>query len=588
MEKEQLFDEAFKIISVNKNKANSLRQFLLKNNKYDNNKNKIIQYLGEFEYDLKTIYNILRELKISNHNNKDKIKENRKEEKNEIERDINKKNRKENLILKNEFDNFENNFEGINKTYSMTTSQIGYNQNYDNNINDYYINSFPRREYDKRLPRSISCKSYIGNWNSSYKDFEFLLNDVNNLNNNKNDLKYKNNIDNRFTNNILSNNEYINNKYNNQNRVNNNVSKDKTLKLNFDYDSYLTDYSLNRTNKNNLNDSKNNGLNNSKRNLNSLDLNNDNYLNNNLNNNIRDNDNNYNNKINLSFKNNNNINNNSNNKFSNENDNNMKNNIISNNIKNGEIKKNDENNNIFTFSEPKNENKSYKNNYDITFNPNNKQSNKDLNLFDKDNNIINNFNNMDSINNNSKEDEERSKNNINKYNNDLNQYNNINDYRNLNQNMNNKYINNKSNNNNINNLINDDIENDDDNLERQKNEIIKSIVSEIFQDKKKLDYLKYNLGDDIGQKLLKKNISVEELYKVAELLNNYQLYYKDSINHKNIIKKKFNQPSDKILLKESLNNKRYNYREYPRGWNSTKDYFVNNGSTFIKGNRRKK
>ena len=57
----------------------------------------------------------------------------------------------------------------------MTTSQIGYNQNYDNNINDYYINSFPRREYDKKLSRSISCKSYIGNWNSSYKDLHDMI-----------------------------------------------------------------------------------------------------------------------------------------------------------------------------------------------------------------------------------------------------------------------------------------------------------------------------------------------------------------------------------------------------------------------------
>ena len=52
--------------------------------------------------------------------------------------------------------------------------------------------------------------------------------------------------------------------------------------------------------------------------------------------------------------------------------------------------------------------------------------------------------------------------------------------------------------------------------------------------------------------------------------------------------KKYNQPADKILLKEALDDKRYNYREYPRGWSSTKDFFVNNGSMFLKDYRKKK
>ena len=65
---ESQFDEAFKIISTNKSKANSLRQSLLKNNNYNCNQNmQIIQYLGEFEYDLKSLYDILRELKLSYH-----------------------------------------------------------------------------------------------------------------------------------------------------------------------------------------------------------------------------------------------------------------------------------------------------------------------------------------------------------------------------------------------------------------------------------------------------------------------------------------------------------------------------------------
>ena len=130
-------------------------------------------------------------------------------------------------------------------------------------------------------------------------------------------------------------------------------------------------------------------------------------------------------------------------------------------------------------------------------------------------------------------------------------------------------------------------ENDDD-LEEQKKEIIKSIISEIFQDTNKLDLLKRELGDDIGEKLLSGNISEEKLYNVAEILNNYQLNNNKNINSKKnkyFKIKKYNQPHDKILLKESLDNKRYNYREFPRGWNSTKDYFVNNGSTYTNKNR---
>ena len=602
---ESMFDEAFKIISMNKNKANSLRQFLLKNSKYDTDENKVIQYLGEFEYDLKTLYNILRDLKISYHNKNGEMKENIEEKNNKNNKEINnhkknKQNKKEKLQLNNDYDNLGNNYEGISKTYSMTTNQIGNYQNYNNNdnLNDYFINSYPKRNYDKKIPRSMSCKSYIGNWNSNYKGFEFLDNDINNnIFNNKKYLENKNYNDDRFPNNILCNKKYLNNIYSNGN-----ISKDKTIKLNFDYDAYLTDYSLNRTNKNDISDSKNDNLNNSKRNLNISDLNNDNDLNKNLNNNNIDNQINKNSNI----DNNNNINNNTNINRGNDNiplynnGNLNKYDISQNDIMNYKRNEKDENNNIFTFSEPKNENKSIINNYDITFNPNNNKNINDLKRYNKENNLINNSNNKDNLNLNDynninidnkrnynyNKDDNRFSNILNKYNNDLNQYNNINN-EDIKHNINNKNINNISyNDNNINNIDNH-MESDDD-LEMQKNEIIKSVISEIFQDKKKLDYLKNNLGDDIGQKLLKRNISAEELYKVAEILNNYQLNNNDTKSHKNFKKKKFNQPSDKILLKESLNNKRYNYREYPRGWNSTKDYFVNNGTTFMKDDRRKK
>jgi hypothetical protein len=123
-------------------------------------------------------------------------------------------------------------------------------------------------------------------------------------------------------------------------------------------------------------------------------------------------------------------------------------------------------------------------------------------------------------------------------------------------------------------------------LERQKRDIIRNIITEICQDAKKLNLLKKELGDDIGEKLLSGKINEKELYKVVEILKKNQ---ENIMKRKKVIqKKKFNQPSDKILLREKLNNKRYNFREYPRGWSSTKDYFINNGTTYIRNKRFKK
>ena len=123
-------------------------------------------------------------------------------------------------------------------------------------------------------------------------------------------------------------------------------------------------------------------------------------------------------------------------------------------------------------------------------------------------------------------------------------------------------------------------------IEEQKKEIIKNIISEIFQDTTKLYFLKKELGEDIGEKLLSGNITEKELYKVVKELKKIQ---ENNLRKKKLFpKKKFNQPSDKILLKQKLSNKRYNFREFPRGWSSTKDYFINNGTPLIKDKRYKK
>ena len=66
LKKEEILEEAFKIINSNKSKALSLRNTIIELNQniYNNNLYfQIIQYLGEFEYDLKTLIELLQEFK---------------------------------------------------------------------------------------------------------------------------------------------------------------------------------------------------------------------------------------------------------------------------------------------------------------------------------------------------------------------------------------------------------------------------------------------------------------------------------------------------------------------------------------------
>ena len=65
---DSLFNEAFNIISTNKSKSNSLRQSLLQNLSYNEESNSnIIGFLGELEYDLNSLYDILKDLRFSFH-----------------------------------------------------------------------------------------------------------------------------------------------------------------------------------------------------------------------------------------------------------------------------------------------------------------------------------------------------------------------------------------------------------------------------------------------------------------------------------------------------------------------------------------
>ena len=466
--KDSIFDEAFKIISTNKLKANSLRQSLLQNNNHNDELNlKVIQYLGEIEYDLKSLHDILRDLKISyndipNNLIHSSFRNNRiKEEENEKQF--------------NDFDKINNKLKEPSKTYYITSNKFGNNSKKNNN-DDYYINSCPRPE----KYRNISFNSYDGNWNSNIIPF-YNNNKLNSNNNNKQDKEYERNI----------------------------IDKDlpfKTkFKLNFDYDTYLTDYSLNKTNRIEPNNNeRNSNYNDRGQNLNLSDLQNENNF---------------------------------------DNKNNSLNFVESKNY----IRKNKlENENIFTFGAPKN-NQNSNNDYIITFDPN-KYQNNNYNLYNKNQ-----------------------------------EYND----KNININQRNKYSYNDFINNKYNKNENNNIEEDKNDIEREKAKILDKIIPDVLKDKKKLLLLKSELGDNIEEKLLNGNINEEDLFKVVQILKKNQ----ELMNNKGkkfFKKKKYNQPNDKILLKESLKNKRYNYREFPRGWTSTKDFFVNNGSTSIKNKKGEK
>ena len=426
-----LFNEAFNIISTNKSKSNSLRQSLLQNLSYNEESNSnIIGFLGELEYDLNSLYDILKDLRFSFHDLHNNL----------IKSDS----------CANECINEEK--KTIGKTYSISTEKFGQNsQNNFSKINNYYINSPINKELNKSMQRSTSCKSYI-------------------LNNEENNHGKPNLIKNKL---IYRNNDF-------------GLSKGKSPKLNFDYDAYFTDYSLNKTSKNSLG-SYFDFLN---KNSNKLDK-----------------------SQNVNYE------------MSN------KENLDNNNKECREINNYTDyrNKNIFTFSEQKNKNSKEELNNNIIPKKKSNITNDDNNnaYFTDDNNL--NYPRTYVYQRRSKEEEE---------------------------------------------------------LEKQKKEIIKNIISDIFQDVKKLNLLKKELGDDIGEKLLSGKINEKELYKVVEILKKNQ---ENIMKRKKVIqKKKFNQPSDKILLREKLNNKRYNFREYPRGWSSTKDYFINNGTTYIRNKRFKK
>ena len=182
---DKLFLEAFNIITSNKSKANFVRQSLLQNLSYDNDSNsKVIGFLGELEFDLKSLYDIIKDIQLSQNET-------------------------------------QNNY--YSEPINEEKKEIG-NKNNFSKINSYYINSPINKDLNRTMQRSSSCNEFLFNNEEKSDNAKLIRNRYNYLNNLK------------------------------EREKNNNLSSSKALspKLNFDYDAYFTDYSLNKTSKNSL------------------------------------------------------------------------------------------------------------------------------------------------------------------------------------------------------------------------------------------------------------------------------------------------------------------------------------------------
>lgn len=520
-----MIEEALKIILINKSKAKSLRISLINDADSDNPFIlKIRRYLGEFEYDLKLLYDIINELNSLYYNDQNNLNDSitNDQDKSHISNNTDsrasiqnfKKNNsfkmlsryKKHLNLKDLDENEDSqlgNKKG-NKTYSLTINICDDRHNY---------NSKQRKKYGKKINKSNSCKAFIRR--NNLKKFDFLKDEnINKIIPNSYRIKNKKH-QHYLGNNFLNNFDIEDYLYNHKES-----SKENRLNNNHNHYTYMTDYSSNdRNNKPNLLNSNINKNRISLKNLNNICEHYNSLLNNGknqfINNNQIPNENNLENHINdiLTFRN-------------------------SNNFQSNSIPKLDLENI---------QNNNYNERDRLNYNLNNERNTYEINY-------SNNFNKNDYIN--IKNNEESERQNILR-----------NNYLKRNEIVSNL-------NNNIENNKNDIFE------ENKRNEIIQNIISILLQDTNKLNELKKYFGEEIGEKLLKGEVSQENLFKIVDILKAYQKNLKMNKNEKNLFrgsKKNYthfrNKLDDNILLKESLNNNGYFNKEYPIGFLSRKDYF---------------
>lgn len=129
---------------------------------------------------------------------------------------------------------------------------------------------------------------------------------------------------------------------------------------------------------------------------------------------------------------------------------------------------------------------------------------------------------------------------------------------------------------------------------------IEKLVQNALKDENIIKYLTIRMGDDFIEKLKQGDVTEEYLKQIEQYIENYNedemLMNNNKINSSNSLRKnykidskflpkrKFKDPKDnddynKMQLKKQITDPRYHFREYPRGWNSSKEYFDNNKSS---------
>ena len=131
---------------------------------------------------------------------------------------------------------------------------------------------------------------------------------------------------------------------------------------------------------------------------------------------------------------------------------------------------------------------------------------------------------------------------------------------------------------------------DDKTLSTDKITRVQKIVMEAFKDEDTVTKLKEKLGDDFEEKLTKAEVTEEYLAQIESALHEINTQNPQRISKRLQIAQGVNQKKKskdiardqlyyKTQLKRAITDKQCYYKEYPRGWNSSKDYFVNNNTS---------
>ena len=107
------------------------------------------------------------------------------------------------------------------------------------------------------------------------------------------------------------------------------------------------------------------------------------------------------------------------------------------------------------------------------------------------------------------------------------------------------------------------------------------------QPKEIINRFKNMYGNDIEIKLKKNeinNANLNEMENILDKIIDMSIWGKDGKKSKKKFKYNYNPIEEKVKLKQALTNKQALYKEYPRGWYSTKEYFINNGTAINNDN----